>query len=78
MAIVVDNKIKQSVIQFLRISERVIPIKISGQPLNINVIQVHAPTADKPENKIRDFYKNVNQGLKIAKENVSKVSKDTL
>lgn len=57
VAIVLDKNIRQSVTDVVPISEIVKMIKMAGKPLNINVVQVYASTADKSEEEISDFYK---------------------
>ncbi|XP_072383809.1 uncharacterized protein [Diabrotica undecimpunctata] len=59
VAIVLDNRIAMSVIDYIPVSNRVIIVKLAGQPININLIQVYAPTSDKPEIEVLDFYKDI-------------------
>lgn len=53
-------------------------MKLAGQPININLIQVYAPTADKLENEILDVYKYINEALKVTKENDIKIIMEIL
>lgn len=44
-------------------------VQLLGRPININIIQVYAPTADKPEEEVENFYKQLDQVLKLTKPN---------
>lgn len=43
--------------------------KLRGQPFNINIIRVYTPTADKSEDKIKEFYDHIKKVLKYTKKN---------
>ncbi|KAI5722374.1 hypothetical protein M8J76_013841 [Diaphorina citri] len=49
VGIIVSKTIANSVTNFIPFSERLILIQISATPVNLNIIQVYAPTADKPD-----------------------------
>ena len=51
------------------ISDQIIIIQIKAYPKHINIIQVYAPTAEKPEHEINFFYKNIKDLLKITNKN---------
>lgn len=40
-----------------------------GRSINTNIIQINAPSADKPEKEFKDFYKQLDQVLKLTKTN---------
>lgn len=44
-------------------------VKLSGQPLNINLIQTYAPTADKTDEEVMNFYGNIKHALMMTNEN---------
>ena len=46
------------------IHSRMIAARFSGQPFNISVMQVYAPTTDKTEEEIEQFYENLDDALK--------------
>ena len=53
----VEKDIPYLVIDFLPISERVVLLKIAEQPINVNIIQTHAVTADKSKDEVVNFTK---------------------
>lgn len=67
VAIIVSQKIDKSVIAFIPHSDRAMLIKLKSHPVNINIIQVYAPTADKPDTEIRNFYSQIKELLKYTK-----------
>lgn len=69
VALVLENRIVPSVIDFIPVSNRVMIVRLAGQPININLIQVYAPTAEKAESEALQFYSEINQALKLTKKN---------
>ena len=69
VAIIMDPKSKRAGKRFVPISDRIILIQIKAYPKHINIIQVYAPTAEKPEHEINLFYKNIKDLLKITNKN---------
>ncbi|XP_073824763.1 FERM domain containing isoform X3 [Musca autumnalis] len=67
VGIIVKEHIAKSVIGFIPKSDRTMIIKISAKPVNINIIQVYAPTADKSNDEIEAFYIEVEELIKITK-----------
>lgn len=67
VAIVVHRNLKHLVTSFTPISDRVIMIRIKTTQRTLNIIQVYAPTADKVEEEIDQFYDDVQQALDITK-----------
>lgn len=59
VGILVKKDLTKYVTNFLPYSERCLLLQLSGQPFNINIIQVYAPTADKGEQEIGTFYKQI-------------------
>jgi len=49
------------VINVLPFSDRIILLKLYAKPVNINVIQVYAPTTDSTEDEIETFYEEVGE-----------------
>ncbi|XP_060520784.1 craniofacial development protein 2-like [Cylas formicarius] len=69
VGILMNENLQKSMKCFVPISERVALVQILGKPLNINIIQVYAPTADKPEQEVEDFYKQIDTALKLTRTN---------
>ncbi|XP_060521344.1 craniofacial development protein 2-like [Cylas formicarius] len=69
VGILMNKNLQKSMKCFVPISERVALVQILGKPLNINIIQVYAPTADKPEQEVEDFYKQIDTALKLTRTN---------
>lgn len=53
---ILKKHITQYVNNFVPISERILLIQLETYPVNITIIQVYAPTADKSKNIIEQFY----------------------
>jgi len=47
--------------------DKIILLKLYAKPVNINVIQVYAPTTDSTEDEIETFYEELKQVLKLVK-----------
>lgn len=77
VGIVVTKEIAQSVINFVPFSERVLLIQINARPVNLNIIQIYAPTADKDEGEVEELYRNVAQILeRLPKKEVNIIMGD--
>ncbi|XP_050513133.1 uncharacterized protein LOC126888800 [Diabrotica virgifera virgifera] len=44
-------------------------MKLQSRPVNTNIIQIYAPTSEKPEEDIEEFYALVQKALKYTKKN---------
>lgn len=73
VAIIVKEKICNSVVNFVPFSDRIIMLQFQTNEGKINVIQVYAPTADREENEIEEFYANLEEVLKSTKSNHSTI-----
>ncbi|XP_047511711.1 craniofacial development protein 2-like [Pieris napi] len=49
-------------------SNRSMLLRLEAKPQNINIIQVYAPTADKPQNELDEFYAEVRNLLQYTKK----------
>lgn len=77
VGIIVSKKWKNSVITYTPYSERLILIQIKGRHNTINLIQVYAPTADKGEDEIEQFYSGLEEVLRaIAKQHINIIMGD--
>jgi len=45
------------------LSDRVLLLKLKGNPFNISIIQVYSPTMDAEEGEVDKFYKNGRQSV---------------
>jgi len=60
----VNMAIKNSVLEYTPVNERLAMIRIAGKPFNLTVVQVYAPTQDCCDEVIDDFYENLNDLIK--------------
>lgn len=68
VGIIVNNNIQSAVIGCIRQSDRIIMLKLRGTLFNINIVQVYAPTAEKSEEEIEDFYSQIGIVMKNVKK----------
>ena len=64
VGIIIHKKYASAVMGFLPISKRVIVVKLQGKPFNLTVIQVYAPTADKTEEELEEFYEDLEKAYR--------------
>lgn len=43
-------------------------MRLNAKPVNINIIEVHAPTADKDEYELEEFSRQIKEMLRTTKE----------
>ncbi|XP_060530420.1 craniofacial development protein 2-like [Cylas formicarius] len=60
VAIVVSREINKSVINFTPISDRAMLLQLQTYHCKLNIIQTYAPTADKSDEDIEEFYNEIN------------------
>ncbi|XP_072043124.1 craniofacial development protein 2-like [Amphiura filiformis] len=56
VGLMLDADMAKCVLGYWIVSERVLLVKLQGQPFNISVIVVYAPTAESTEEEIDAFY----------------------
>lgn len=71
VAIFLDGKLQPTIKAVVPIYDRVILIQLHGQSIDINVIQVYAPMAEKPHEGLELFYQQIDEALKATKSNES-------
>lgn len=69
VAIIVDKESNKSVKNFIPLSDRAALLQIKAYPRDINIIQVYAPTMEKPDTEIQQFYSDIKQLIKATKKN---------
>lgn len=51
------------------VSERVLLVKIAAKLVNLNIIQVYAPTSDHPDEEVEQFYGMAEEARRQCKNN---------
>lgn len=67
VGIILDAERAKMVKGFWTISERVMLLKLQGTPVDINIIQIYAPTTDSTEEELDDFYNQLQIAMKQCK-----------
>ena len=77
VGIIMSKSMSKYVVNFVPLSERIVMIQMNTTPVKLNIIQVYAPTADKPEEIIEDFYNDVDGILReLDKQDITIVMGD--
>lgn len=77
VGIILTKKISKLIKNFIPISSIILLVKLLVTPVDVNIIQVYAPTAYKEENEIEEFYQNINEVInKLKKQNLTIVLGD--
>jgi len=64
---VVTRKIDATVRSFVPQSDRVALLQLNGKGVNINIVQVYAPTSVSDEKELEGFYESLSEVLKMTK-----------
>ena len=64
VGIMLNKKTAKCLLGYWPISERAIMCKIQARPFNIVILQCYAPTADQSQEKIDEFYMEIETALK--------------
>lgn len=64
VGLIVSRRLQDHIINFTPVSERIIVIQLNGNPVNINIVQVYAPTTDAEDAEIDQFYNEISVLLK--------------
>ena len=59
VGVMVDQKTARSILGYWAISDRILLVKLKGQPFNIVVIQAYAPTTGADDDEIDNFYEKL-------------------
>ena len=65
VAIIVNKKVWNSVLECNLKNGRMISIHFQGKPFNITVIQVYAPTSNAEEAEVEQFYEDLQDRLEL-------------
>ena len=68
VGIMLGKSVVSSVIGYWAISDRVLLVKIRGNPFNICIIQVYAPTSQHDEDSVNRFYDEVTKAKEQCKQ----------
>ncbi|XP_044750612.1 uncharacterized protein LOC123310952 [Coccinella septempunctata] len=66
-AIMVSNRIAQSVIDFIPLNDRTAFWKLRTTHRDMNIVQVYAPTNDKSDQETEEFYSAIDEILRLTK-----------
>ncbi|XP_042889575.1 craniofacial development protein 2-like [Penaeus japonicus] len=58
----------KSIAGYWAISDRIILVKLTGTQIDVNLIQVYAPTCDYTDEDIEDFYETLTAAKKLCKQ----------
>lgn len=59
VGIIIRPEMAKTVKGFWTLSDRIVLVKFSGSPVDLNIIQVYAPTSTSTETDIEDFYRGL-------------------
>ncbi|XP_030747721.1 craniofacial development protein 2-like [Sitophilus oryzae] len=65
---IVSKSLTKSVVDFVPHTDRTAMIRIKARPVNLNIIQVYAPTTDAADQDLEQFYSDVKDLLKLTKK----------
>ena len=67
VGLILDKETSKSIKGYWGVSDRVLLVKLKGSPLDINIIQVYAPTSASTEEELDNFYKDLETAKKQCK-----------
>jgi len=62
VGLITSCRIQEYIINFISVSERIV-IQLNGNPVNMNIVQIYAPTTDAEDEKINQFYNEMSELL---------------
>lgn len=77
VGIIVSKEMNQFIENFVPVNERMLLVTLSTTPVKCNVVQVYAPTAEKAEEQIESFYRELEDLVKkLPKQNINIIMGD--
>ncbi|KAL1447016.1 hypothetical protein WDU94_015647 [Cyamophila willieti] len=77
VGIIMTREVAKAVDNFIPVSDRVMLIQLKAQPIDMNIIQVYAPTTDGADEEVEELYNSINQVLrKLKKEDLTIIMGD--
>ena len=73
VGILVDPKHTKTIKEYWAVSDRVLLTKFKGYPMDINIIQVYAPTSKRPEEEVDKFYDDLEKAKSQCKSQEVKI-----
>ena len=70
VAIIVNKRVRNTVLGCSLKNERMISVHFQGKPFNITVIQAYAPTSNAEEAEVERFYEDLQDLLELTPQNV--------
>lgn len=67
VGVMMTKKVARCMKGYMAVSDRVLLVKLAGKPIDINIIQVYAPTTDHTEEELDEFYEMVEQAMRHCK-----------
>ncbi|XP_068625267.1 craniofacial development protein 2-like [Battus philenor] len=68
VAVIINTRSLNTPITFVPVSNRAMMIQIQSKPLNLNIIQLYAPTTEGTNEDVEEFYKQTEQLIKVTKK----------
>lgn len=62
------DKVSQSVKDFVPMNDRIMMMKLETTHRIMNIIQTYAPTKDRPDDEIEQFYRNLEEIMRTTKK----------
>ncbi|KAG1696943.1 Craniofacial development protein 2 [Nymphon striatum] len=69
VGIILNKQVSKSLLGFWAISDRILLVKVRGNPFNISIIQVYAPTSASTDEEIELFYNQLDKAKEQCKPN---------
>ena len=70
-ALIVNKRVQNAVLGCNLKNDRMISVRFQGQPFNITVIQVYAPTSNAEEAEVERFYEELQDLLELTPKKMS-------
>jgi len=67
-SIILNKSLSRSVRNFAPLSDRVMLLQLAMRPINVNIVQVYAPTTDHNDDEVEKFYQQIKDIMKATKK----------